>query len=599
VVNTEQFTRTDLTGSVGTSPAGTPTGGALALDFFDDAGVTILGSMPMSEFTMSYGLNTIATAAAVVPIGRHARTGVEAPIYGKLDQLKQMTPVKITMSGDLGEYNVSGTPWPTATAAKPHILFIGYVSGISYRRSLGRVSLVLNFVQKMFDLAQSSAGSGDVIPGSVQSLLQPTHVEGSGGGKIGMPGSRFVENLPTDMSIDFSDGLLKCLKYLAENSTLQLNEGWCTPAVAGLQALNDNTRALKCLEADAITGWKGIKNLGGPDPLYTTAYPLDIDAAQQQHVATAVGNTIFSSLGGTSMWSMMISTILPAFSMGFVTMSDRAFLVPILPMLKASLLSPTIYPEEYTDLVMTTLSQRPLYGVGVSSTFNNAVLNNAATSGNQQCVGGVFTASADVEQEGQWMFVTAPAWMDDWVSTPPKSKPPIVDILNTPSTTGTGEEPETPIPATDTDEVAEIYNGTYSKYAQMIYAANALRDRHGSVTGKLRFDICPGSTIMIEAKGEAASAGSVDKLPGILVGFVARVTVSMSAEKATASTTFELTHLRTFEEDQGSTDRFSMTNHPFFTEQFESAPLVESLVPPPPPGTQLPATGGPGGPVIV
>tara|TARA_R110002051_G_scaffold61354_1_gene112414 strand:+ start:27561 stop:29081 length:1521 start_codon:yes stop_codon:yes gene_type:complete len=506
-----------------------------------------------------------------------------------------MTPVKITMSGDLGEYNVSGTPWPTATAAKPHVLFIGYVSGISYRRSMGRVSLVLNFVQKMFDLAQSSAGSGDVIPGSVQSLLQPTHVESSGGGRVGMPGSRFVENLPTDMNTDFSNGLLKCLKFLAENSTIQLNDGWCTPNDPVLAALNDNTRALKCLEADAITGWQGIKNLGGPDPPYTTDYPLQIATSQQQHVATAIGNTIFSSLGGTSMWSMMISRILPAFSMGFVTISDRAFLVPILPMLKTSLLAPTIYPEEYTDLVMTTLSQRPLYGVGVTSNYSNAVLNNAAPGGNRQCVGGVFTASADFEQEGQWMFVPAPSWMDDWVSTPPANKPPIVDILNTPSTTGTGEKPAIPITPTDTDTEAEAYDTTYNSYAQMIYAANALRDRHGSVTGKLRFDICPGSTIIIESESKAPS--TVDKLPGKLVGFVARVTVSMSAERATASTTFELTHLRTFEEDQGPTDRFSMTNHPFFPAQFESAPLVESLVPLP--GTQLPATGGPGGPVIV
>ena len=58
-----------------------------------------------------------------------------------------------------------------------------------------------------------------------------------------------------------------------------------------------------------------------------------------------------------------------------------------------------------------------------------------------------------------------------------------------------------------------------------------------------------------------------------------RVTTNVDAERGAANTTFEFTHLRTESEnnDPASTDRFSMTEHPFFDKFYRGGYLVEQF----------------------
>jgi len=130
----------------------------------------------------------------------------------------------------------------------------------------------------------------------------------------------------------------------------------------------------------------------------------------------------------------------------------------------------------------------------------------------------------------------------------------------------------------DPEEEVLDWNVSMENYAKMLYSANALRDRTGTVTGKLRFDISPGSTIIISADNARAHAANVDVFPTSMVGFVARVTTTINSENASAATTYEMTHLRTLEEDLTTKDgRISMESHPFFEDTFKLAPLVEDL----------------------
>jgi hypothetical protein len=73
-----------------------------------------------------------------------------------------------------------------------------------------------------------------------------------------------------------------------------------------------------------------------------------------------------------------------------------------------------------------------------------------------------------------------------------------------------------------------------------------------------------------------AGVGEGAGLPTGLVGLVARVTSTINAEQASASSTYELTHVRTDVEDTLS-DRFAVDKPPFFDEAFYGAPLVDSL----------------------
>lgn len=544
--------------------------------------------LPCVQFTMDNGVNAIPTAAALVPLGRDARNPTElSTVYRVIEDIKQMTPVEITLKGKLGDYSPGGDKdgsgnreqWPEGD----HLLFMGYVSGTSYRRSQGSVSLVVNFIHKLFDLASSSAGSVDLVPGAPNSLVFPSFAVGSGGNKSGYGGSLFTEELNDNIGTDFSQGIIDVLIEVCQH-TLQIHNAadgesgiFCDGVPgdgrggAGLNSPSTNGRALGVLEKTAK--WKGTSNGG-------TKYPLDCSESQYNHVIQQVGNSVYSSLGGSTLWSMLIGSLLPQFGMGVVPLADEAFIVPLTPALTSDIEKcKVIYPKEYVDFQMTTMSTRALYGVGIVTKFSSATLPEGA-GGEKVCTGAAYTVDpeeGDPAAYGQWMFRTPPKWCEDWTVTDPKpvgTPKDIEDMLNNKSHDAVGEEVEAF--NRDVGNETEDWNDSLVQFAKQIYVANALRDRVGRLTGKLRFDICPGSTIIVEANDLSPSESGVDALPTKLVGFVSRVVSTINAENASASTTFELTHLRTQKEDLVG-ERFSLATPPFFEEGFYGAPLVETL----------------------
>jgi hypothetical protein len=199
------------------------------------------------------------------------------------------------------------------------------------------------------------------------------------------------------------------------------------------------------------------------------------------------------------------------------------------------------------------------------------------------CTGAAFVAKANNNQpfnDGMWMFVNAPQWMDDWMNYDPSSLTGDADInvlLGQVShdNVGVGDAKVDRDPGQEIDD----WNKVMYRYAQSVYASNALRGRDGTITGKLRFDIAPGTTIMIKNQGELISGG-VDKLSQSLCGFVNSVTVMINAEQSSAVTTLGVTNLRSVRENDN--DRFSLERHPFFGgAYFTYAPLVPGLSLPP------------------
>lgn len=550
----------------------------------EESGIII----PCSQVTTTYGLNAIPTASVLVPLGRNARTQQQSTVYGVIQDIKQMAKVTIRLKGSLRDWSPDGDDsgtkkqWPKNDEG--HILFIGYVSGSSYRRNQGSVSLVINFIHKLFDLASSSAGSADLVPGAPNSLLLPAYAEGAGGNKAGHGPSMFTRQLLDDMETDFSVGIVNVLKELCQH-TLQTNDNkiYCSGPPpdprqdVGLTRPDTNRRALGVIDPDGFD-WKGLTNGG-------TNYKLDVLKSQKKHISEAIGATVYQSLAGTTIWSMLIGSLLPQFGMGIVPLSDRAYLVPITPSLTSDLTKcKVIYPKEYVDFSMTTMSTRPLYGVGIIANYTGATLDAASESG-KQCVGASYRVeppAGDPAAYGQWLFQNAPKWCDDWVSTDPAEGSAegqgrsIENMLNNKSHDATGAAAN--VQPRDTSNEVDGWNDALERFAKQLYIANAIRDRSGTITGKLRFDICPGSTIIIGAEDLGSSSGitGVDSLPTNLVGLVSRVTSTINAENAAASTTFEVTNLRTNVEDLEST-RFSLDSPPFFEEGFYGAPLVSTL----------------------
>ena len=550
--------------------------------------VTIAGVViPVAQFSMRYELNSIPDATVLVALGRDARTQKQSAVYDIVSQIKQMAEAKVEITGDLGDWAPRGggiaggkQKWPGG----PAIIFMGYVSGLSYRRSTGRVNLVINLTQQMIDLTMSSGGSKDVIPGAPDDLLLPTLTPGSGGEWAGCADTKYALDLESQLPKDYSKALLDCLHFVSQDNKLQSHsrESWCPGNPLGANPtdpLEGNIRVARILEG--YGQWKGIANYTISDYVskYTRLYPLDVQSSAIKKASITISKQISSSLAATSIWGLLTGSVLPDYGCGIVPMAQAAIVAPILPTARQHQI--TISPDDYVDFDMTCMSQRPLYGVGVISTYQMATYHKGDP---KICIGSTFVVKAPDPQapainDGMWMFVPAPRWMDDWTNMDPEAwdgDANVNKMLNEPSHATVGEEEE----AFDRnpDEEAIEYNDAMDKYAQMMYATNALRGRGGTIVGKLRFDIAPGTTVKINAKGDLMLG--VDTLATAMIGFVAGVSIMIDAENATASTSFQLINLRT--EEENKLPRYSMELHPFFNKNyFEYAPIVPQLSLPP------------------
>lgn len=536
-------------------------------------------TLPAAQISLTYGLNDIPTASAQIALGRDARTGVDSAVYAQVSAIKQMAEAEIYVIGALGDFTASGTggqrqQFPVAAAS----VFQGYVSGLTYRRSAGRVTMIVNFVGKLFDLAASSGGSKDIVPGAPHSFVQAAMEEGPGGIFYTSASTKLSGLLPPIIQADFSKAILSALEYIAKNNQLQTNDAelWCGRSLIDMR--EENSRALNVIEQFGT--WQGIATFSDSNYMspYAPKCPLLLHDSGYQLVAKVIGEQIGASLTSTSMWGMLIGSVLPPFGVGLVPMARGAILAPILPMARQH--QATILPEDYADFNLSAQSQRPLYGVGVMA---NYIMGTMTDSDPKQCLGASFVALADNGSpinDGMWLFVNAPPWLEDFTNFDPAAADGDAGVLKM-----LGDVSHDAIGANDVavnrDVGAEVadWNDGMRKYAQMMYAAQALRGREGTLVGKLRFDIAPGTTVKIAAKGDELSDGT-DTLATDMFGLVARVTISINAEQASATTSFELTNLRTAEEN--NTERFSMEEHPFFgADYFQYAPIVPELSLPP------------------
>ena len=98
------------------------------------------------------------------------------------------------------------------------------------------------------------------------------------------------------------------------------------------------------------------------------------------------------------------------------------------------------------------------------------------------------------------------------------------------------------------------------RYAESVYVHEALKSRQGSLTGKLRFDIAPGSIVRIEVAGDAFVPK--DRLGEALFANIIRVTISIDANAQKAFTSFNLSHVRT--EDENTEAGMAVDRHPLY-----------------------------------
>lgn len=269
-------------------------------------------------------------------------------------------------------------------------------------------------------------------------------------------------------------------------------------------------------------------------------------------------------------WSKLVSYFLPGFDLMLVPRVKTAIIAPK----NISLRQPychRIVADDIDQIDASDVLRRPIKAVGVIGQFQSST-NLAKLAGLLGVSPSVLACynSEDDNNNGRTAMVKPPPFLQRFVTDKAiisgffrSRKPP----------GGLGNPGDSP----DEEKVQNVADGVYqvqamfAEYAKQYYFNRQTQGRTCRVNGKLRFDISPGSMVEILAKPEQVRGLSTDSPH--LQGQVTRVTIAIDVRRKTASTSFQVSNVRTKTENDD--ESFTLERHPLYEHSFTGATLLD------------------------
>ena len=542
-----------------------------------------------SQVIMSFAINQMPEAVCVLAVGRNVATLEAAAVHDdggaattvtadgdtvvrRAQRLRAMKKAQIYFH-PAGEFKPDGTPWPD----KRILIFDGYYVGFGYPKINGRVSFSVNLIHWLADLGFSSALSSISHPDtpvdiSTYPMVIASLTNESGTNEL----SGFIGALVGDEMVlkNLSSDIWAAIRGLL--CAISAYPGFIPGGVTVggvISILKSNNRAGRALAR--IEGPKG--QCGEfPNTNYRYGVPLVL-AGEMEPVKPMISYEMTSkqsvNIAHQTMWDLLIGDYCLSFGLDLCPMIDRAVVVASLPGYrgKADPDNPRgdkffwrdIDAREYAMIDENAMIPKPLRGVVVhgSTATEAGAGSELVTDVTGTGMAGAFASKAEDDSDGAIFYQPLPGWMSKLSmafvnagsSTGTTGKP-----INSATTPGAKKEP----PPTGTiSDIIEKARPVCSRYAQLIFIQNALRGRSATISGKLRFDIAPGSHVRILGSAERFMAGS-DALAAPRYAQVNRVTIEIDSEARRAATSFVLTHMRN--EQENKDERTSIADHPFY-----------------------------------
>jgi hypothetical protein len=280
-----------------------------------------------------------------------------------------------------------------------------------------------------------------------------------------------------------------------------------------------------------------------------------------------------------NLWEAL-SSIFREFKLTFVPAVEYDGLVPFTPML--SEVWRTIYANEYSDVqqafALTSHDHTYITQVGVhAQSYMGIEWRDDSTV--QRILG---TAVVEMptnnnrEFSGRLLMVKAPTWMhppmpEGAMSTLPGQAIP--DLANP----AIGEPIKDEQNKIDT---AALQLKLGSRYAKTILMEQLFASRSMSITGRLRFDIAPGSILEVEVLGDKFSSGigeTPEAARSMIYGAASQVEIEIGGRMGAfvARTTIVLSHVHSEAEHK----TYAVKAHPLYMydKPYVGAPLLENM----------------------
>jgi hypothetical protein len=546
--------------------------------------------LDVSKFQAAFAVNAIPTASVTINIGRGGADMSPSAVHFVQNYLR--TRIKISVYAQVAQQERFSTdpnqPALLAWTNTPFRVFDGYTAGCGYRRTSANAEFVLHLVHWLDDLARSSPISGLTHPQNPAALAFPAMSAMGVGGPIGSSytGTAITTYLATGANVeaDFWGKVLRPqLLALAGQDVMHLS-------TAGKAVLNrfgitigadlanrDAQRALNRFEPFAPT----IVNPSG----YVFGVPLAMDVNGitfgakliASQISQDMNATTLSSIFGKTTWDVILEHA-AKYAFAVIPRIETALVVPLVKGLRATNDAGdqrgggvSIYRSEIDYLQYTRATPMLLRGVIIYAGTNfqagaPVYVTGTGLVGNPidyqfQGVGGLFQG----DSAGQFLWVQAPGWMSGvpW---------PLAGSLTLRTGASTLNPGVGAAPVFDPAIAVQDNGRIMDRFARAVYANETLHHRQADISGRLRFDICPGTSISIEGAPEPF-VGTADQLGMRLYATVLQTTVVIDAETPGAATGFHISHWRT--ELENHEDRSSIDRHPIWRRQWFGSKLID------------------------
>lgn len=489
----------------------------------------------------TFGLNSIPTASLTVAVGHDARSGrtKEATIHKLRKKIKPRDKakvwLKITPEAGKKEKMESGE----------FLIFEGMLAGIGYQRSHNSANYVIQLMHWLDDLNNSSALNGKWFQNApflmaTNAAFIALQTEGNAHSSvpiIDVNGEIITKsNIQTDLWAEVIKPIFKRI------ATWDLPQS--KPNDAALEAL-------KRMPNGAPLGPQGAAAAG-----ITTPLRLDITDLPgyniELSVRTALTKDALESFAYTSFWGKLVGEYAPQFFFAVSPGVEHACVIPFFGGLKHDGNTKyVIKGDEYSyanfnaslgqlidSVVVFWPSQLdPMLGVG----------GEAKTTDRYTQPAGQWPPNPPKDRPGLKLFKDLPSWLTSMSPWPIFAGPTTSIKGKRPGDCmcpGTGEENPPPDWFLPPDISNAMSNAVCERFAEHFYKTEFLSQRYGELSGKLRFDIAPGSIVKIEMPTSEIQSD------GAMIAAVTQVSYAINAERALAGTSFALSYIRTEEEDE-------------------------------------------------
>ena len=499
----------------------------------------------------------VITLAAGVRADNPAKIASSHKIFGKGSRLRPRSPVEVFLEIKTSSGNTAKSP------SQKLCIFRGYYVGFGYQRHGDSVYYQLNVMHWLDNLNIGSMMSRNWMPGAPYSLQEnaaswaPSLEEGNNGVTSVVPtidNKREIVNAANVGSDLWGKALRPVLLSIAD---------WPAPdncSDEDKKADDEGRRLLKSSLNSIQSAAGGLKlDEAKLDPTFAT------EALRSSSLRLVGNNWKYSTF-----WNKLVGEWAPLFQFAI---SPGAVYAQFVPYFGALRFDPTnsefkvIGADEYNKANLFSNTTTLIEGVDILWPYeiNGSGLvtlpNNEKNRVIDFCQSlASFPDDAARDHRGTVIVKNPPAWILNYCTS-----------INSPVQTITAPSPGSPgggsTPGTSPDQLK-----TAAKFwAEQWYKTEFLQQRVGELSGKLRFDIAPGSTVKIKAP--AHSAHLPDNID--MVASVIQVSFAINAETSTAGTAFSLANIRTIDEDQS--DNITSAKPPLYTKKWGGGPLATTV----------------------